>query len=215
MIVDFGGGFFLRQATAADHPALMRVCLKTGDAGSDATGIEDDPHLLGLIFAVPYQVLEPELAFVIDSPQGVCGYLFGALDTVAFNARLAAIWYPRLQSQVSDPGPDRARWRGSDWARHAIHHPDFSIPQAVAAYPSHGHIDLLPLARGKGIGRRAMAFLEQRLGAAGSAGIFLQVIARNRDALRFYALIGYEIVAGGLSGGDILVAKPARKFGLA
>ena len=34
MIVDFGGGFFLRHATADDHAALCAVCLKTGDAGA-------------------------------------------------------------------------------------------------------------------------------------------------------------------------------------
>ena len=158
MMLGFGEGFFLRQATAADHDALVAVCLKTGDAGKDATAREDDPRLLGLIYAIPYQVLEPELAFVIDGPDGVSGYVLGARDTQAFNARLADNWYPRLQAELADPGPDTTSWRGSDWARHQIHHPDFSIPDALAAYPSHGHIDLLPEARGKGIGRRALGF---------------------------------------------------------
>ena len=66
MIVDFGGGFFLRRATSADHPAFCAVCVRTGDAGKDATSREDDPELMGQIYAVPYQVLEPDLAFAID-----------------------------------------------------------------------------------------------------------------------------------------------------
>ncbi|MER8381979.1 hypothetical protein NKJ87_18460 [Mesorhizobium sp. M0027] len=70
MIVDFGGGFFLRRATAADRAALAAICLKTGDAGKDASGREDDPDLLGLLFTIPYQVLEPELAFIVDGPSG-------------------------------------------------------------------------------------------------------------------------------------------------
>ena len=191
MILGFGGGFFLRQANAADHEALAAVCLRTGDAGKDATAREDDPTLLGLIYAIPYQVLEPDLAFAIDGPQGVCGYLFGALDTRAFNARLEREWYPRLQAAATDPGPDDAGWQGSDWARRQIHRPDFSFPDALAAYPSHGHIDLLPDARGKGIGRRALAFLEQRLAVAGSPGVFMQVDPRNQDALKFYAAVGF------------------------
>jgi GNAT superfamily N-acetyltransferase len=191
MMLEFGEGYFLRQASAADHDALAAVCLKTGDAGKDATGREDDPTLLGLIYAIPYQALEPDLAFVIDGPQGVSGYLFGARDTRAFNARLERDWYPRLQAKTADPGPDSARWRGSDWARHQIHHPDLGIPKALAAYPSHGHIDLLPHARGKGIGRRALAFLEQRLAAAGSPGLFMQLDPRNQDALGFYEAIGF------------------------
>ncbi len=196
MIFDFGGGFFLRQAMEADHPALAMVCLKTGDSGKDASGREDDPTLMGQIYAVPYQVLAPDLAYVVDHPGGVSGYLFGALDTRAFNARLAAEWYPRLQATVADPGPDRAQWRGSDWARHFIHHPDFSVPSALAAYPSHGHIDLLPQARGRGIGRRAVAFLEEQLIARGSTGLHLQVSSRNLEALKFYAAIGMERLSG-------------------
>jgi ribosomal protein S18 acetylase RimI-like enzyme len=186
-----GDGFILRQATAADHGALSIVCLKTGDAGKDATAREDDLALLGLIYAIPYQLFEPDLAFVIDGPGGVSGYVLGALDTQAFNARLARDWYPRLRAETVDPGPDNANWRGSDQMRHRIHHPDFAIPHALAAYPSHGHIDLLPEVRGKGIGRRALAFLERRLVAAGSPGLLMQVDPNNRDALGFYEAVGF------------------------
>lgn len=194
MILDFGGGFFLRRATTADHAALAMICLKTGDAGKDASGREDDPDLLGLLYTIPYQVLEPDLAFIIDSPAGAAGYLLGAADTGAFNASLASDWYPDLQRRMADPGPDNSRWRGSDWARYRIHHPDFAVPPALAAYPSHGHIDLLPQARGKGIGRRAMAFLEQRLAASGSTGIHLEVMPENDGALRFYRTIGFRVL---------------------
>jgi len=194
MMVDFGDGFFLRQATANDHPALCMICLKTGDAGEDATSREDDPALMGQIYAVPYQVLEPDLAYVVDGADGVAGYLFGALDTETFNARLASDWYPALQGRVADPGPNRSAWRNSDWARHAIHHPNLDLPDALAPYPSHGHIDLLPQARGRGIGRRCMRFLEQRLEAGGSTGLFLDVHRRNKNAQRFYAMLGYQPV---------------------
>ena len=207
MILDLGEGFCLRQATAADHADLATVCLKTGDAGQDATAREDNPQLLGLIYAIPYQVLEPEFAFVVDGPEGICGYVFGALDTPAFNARLAAEWYPRLQERVADPGPDPAHWRGSDWARHLIHHPDLDFPAALAAYPSHGHIDLLPEARGKGIGRRAMAVLEQRLAAAGSSGLFMQLDLRNDNARAFYRAVGFEVLRDGLPMHSTCMAK--------
>ena len=207
MILPIGDGFFLRQATAADHPDLAMVCLKTGDAGKDATGLEDDPQLLGLIYAIPYQVLERDFAFVIDGPAGVSGYVLGALDTRAFNARLAAEWYPRLQGQVADPGPDRTQWRGSDRARYLIHHPDFDFPAALAGYPSHGHIDLLPQARGKGIGRRAMTILEQRLAAAGSSGLFMQLDLRNDNARAFYRAVGFEVLRDDLPTYSIYMAK--------
>lgn len=192
MVLDLGSGFLLRQATEADHPALRMVCLRTGDAGEDATAREDDPDLIGQIYAVPYQVFAPDFAFVIDNPSGVAGYLLGALDTAAFYACLTESWYPALQQRVIDPGPDASRWQGSDWARRRIHHHGLTIPPALADYPSHGHIDLLPPARGRGIGRRCMMFLEQRLGEAGSTGLWLEVHPRNHKALRFYANLGYR-----------------------
>lgn len=215
MILDLGHGFTLRGATADDHPALKHVCLKTGNAGADASDIEDDPDLLGLIYAVPYQVLEPDFAFVIENEAGVCGYLFGAPDTASFNARLAAEWYPEQQRRVARVSDDRSVWRGSDWARHAIHNPDLSIPPALAPYPSHGHIDLLPQARGMGIGRKAMRFLEQRLGAAGSKGLFLPVDSRNAKALAFYSTLGFR-VAGQMPEGPVTyVVKSAKDFAAA
>ncbi|MEO5757077.1 MAG: GNAT family N-acetyltransferase [Mesorhizobium sp.] len=192
MILDFGNGFVLRQATKSDHAVLALICLQTGDAGKDATAREDDPTLIGQIYTIPYQLFEPDLAFIIDGPSGSSGYVLGVADTGTFNAKLAIEWYPRLQAGVADPGPDRSLWRGSDWARHLIHHPDFAVPKALSAYPSHGHIDLLPEARGKGIGKRAMAFLEQRLAAGGSSGLCLGVDPENHDALSFYRAVGFE-----------------------
>jgi ribosomal protein S18 acetylase RimI-like enzyme len=197
MILDFGGGFFLRHAAADDHGALRDVCVKTGDAGADASWREDDPGLMGEIYAVPYQVLEPDHAFVIAGPAGVMGYLFAAPDTVRFNARLASEWYPALRKRLIDPGSDRSAWKGSDWARHAIHHPEFDIPAVVVEYPSHAHIDLMPPARRRGIGRSCMQFIEQRLSALGSTGLWLDVHPDNGAARRFYVASGYEPVAGG------------------
>jgi ribosomal protein S18 acetylase RimI-like enzyme len=208
MILDFGDGFYLRRATTHDHTAFCEVCLRTGDAGEDATSREDDPQLMGMIYAVPYQVLEPEFAFAIAGTEGVAGYLFGVPDTRAFNSRLAAEWYARLQARVADPGPDRSKWRGSDWARHVIHHPYLAVPEALKPYPSHGHIDLLAEARGRGVGRLCMEYLQRRLIEAGSTGMYLDVHPRNTRAQAFYRGLGFQVVAGrGLPGTSIFMTK--------
>lgn len=195
MIPALPDGFVLRAAEASDLAALSLICLRTGDAGRDATDREDDPDLLGLIYAVPYQVLEPELAFLLEGPDGPCGYLLGARDTRAFNERLAVDWYPALRARIPPPPAERAHWRGSDWARQLIHHPALDTDPALAAYPSHGHIDLLPPARGRGIGRRLMQHLEHMLAQQGSPGLHLGVDPRNDAALNFYRRLGFEILA--------------------
>lgn len=192
MSTDLGDGFFIRLATPADHAALKHICLATGDAGNDATAREDDPDLLGLIYAVPYQIYDPRFAFLVEGAAGPAGYVLGALDTAAFNARLMAEWYPKLQADVADAPADRSTWRGSDQYRWLIHHPEVDLPDDLALYPSHAHIDLLPQTRGKGIGRKAMATLEAALRDAGSPGLHLYIDPRNRNAWRFYEAIGFR-----------------------
>lgn len=181
----------IRPATAADHDALKMVCLKTGDSGADATGIEDEPDLVGLIYAVPYQVFAPDFSFVVEDEKGVCGYVLGSPDAAAFDARLESEWFPPLRQRLSDPGPDQQTWRGSDWARHFIHHPRYTGLAELARYPAAGHIDLLERVRGKGVGRRGMTMLMDKLAEAGAIGIHLDVSPKNTGAQKFYETLGF------------------------
>lgn len=192
MELDFGDGFTLRKALATDHAALKRVCLLTGDSGKDATAREGDPDLLGLIYAVPYQVFSPDFAFVVEGPEGVCGYILGTPDSAVFYERVGREWFPPLAKRLRDPGADESRWVGSDWARYAIHHPEFVYPPVLHDFPAHGHIDLLGEARGRKIGSRGMRLMMQRLAAAGISGMHLQVSPTNDGALAFYRTLGFS-----------------------
>lgn len=203
-----GNGFAIRLATTADHDALRRICLLTGDAGKDASAREDDADLLGLIYAVPYQLYEPRFAFIVESETGPFGYVLGALDTAAFNARLAAEWYPKLRAAYPDAPADQDAWQGSDQFRWMVHHPDFAVPEDLAPYPSHAHIDLLPEAQGRGLGRKAMATLEGALRDAGSPGVHLYIDPRNRNAWRFYEAVGFtRLVAPSIGRDSVCFVK--------
>lgn len=195
----------LRPATASDHAALRMVCLKTGDSGQDATALQDDPDLLGQVYAVPYQVGAPDFAFVLEDVDGVCGYAFGAPDTVAFHRFLTTEWFPPLRLGLRDPGADPADWRGSDWVRAIIHRPPGLPPLDLARYPAHGHIDLLPRARGQGAGRRAMAHLMAELAKAGAPGMHLEVSDANSGARAFYRRLGFA--EAGRSPGIVWMAR--------
>lgn len=196
MDVELGDGYRLRRATAEDRPALEMVCLKTGDSGADASAREDDPRLLGLIYAVPYQVFAPDYAFVIDGPNGVAGYVLGVPDSAAYYDWAGREWFPTIAATVADPGPDEASWTGSDWARRLIHHPSFTYPAALHPYPAHGHIDLLPEVQGKGFGRKALEHAMTALKRDGAKGMHLGVSPRNRGALAFYEKLGFMRLTG-------------------
>jgi GNAT superfamily N-acetyltransferase len=191
----------VRRYRPEDLRDLYRICLQTGDSGRDATALYRDPDLLGHIFAGPYGVLEPALAFVVEDQAGVGGYCLGALDTRAFERRTEADWWPPLRLRYPDPDPaDRDRWTPDELAAHEIHHPWLIDEDLLAGYPSHLHIDLLPRLQGGGNGRRLMAAQLTALREQGSPGVHWHVHAENSRGLSFFRHMGFsELHAGSTS----------------
>ncbi|CAN5783606.1 GNAT family N-acetyltransferase [soil metagenome] len=191
----------IRPYRPADLDALYRICLATGDDGSDATGRYRDPQLLGHVYAAPYGVLEPELAFVVEDSDGVGGYVLGAADSRAFEERLEREWWPALRARYPDPDPSgRSRWALDEWLNHRIHHPTRADDHVVATYPSHLHIDLLPRCQSGGNGARLISVLLDALARAGSPGVHLGVSRQNENATGFYRHLGFEEVASSARG---------------
>lgn len=100
----------LRSYEPADLDALYDICLKTGDAGADATALYAEPKLIGSIYSAPYGVLEPGLTILAEDEQGVAGYIVGTPDTRAFAARQERDWWPALRER--HPGQRRRRRAG-------------------------------------------------------------------------------------------------------
>jgi ribosomal protein S18 acetylase RimI-like enzyme len=63
--------------------------------------------------------------------------------------------------------------------------------QVTAAYPAHLHIDLLPELQGRGIGRRLIDTVLDRLREASVPGVQLGVDPRNTSAQAFYTRLGF------------------------
>ena len=118
--------FTIRLARPDDQAATYFVCLKTGDYGRDGEPFyRDDPDALGRIFVGPYLVYEPELSFVLEDEQGVCGYAFGSLDSHAFYDRYEREWRPRLCEQFPMPQGDPATWTRAQMVHSWYHQPDY------------------------------------------------------------------------------------------
>ena len=144
----------IRPFRPDDLDALYDICLKTGDSGQDGAALYADPRLVGEVYAAPYAVLQPDLAFVAEDDRGVAGYVLGTDDTRAFEARLEADWWPRLRAIHPDPRGTPREDRTRDQRRCAqIHRPFPEPPALVAAYPAHLHINLLPRLQGRDLGR--------------------------------------------------------------
>lgn len=186
----------IRPYRPDDLDSLYDICLKTGDSGRDATALHADRRILGEIYAAPYGVLQPDLAFVVEDEQGTAAYILGTDDTRVFEARCEAEWWPDARLRhPAPPGPPTRAWTMDQWRAFQIHHP-FAAPQAVVdAAPAHLHINLLPRLQGQGMGKALVEILTIALAAKGVTRVHLGCSADNSRALRFYDLYGFQRLA--------------------
>lgn len=178
----------IRPYRPADRDVLYRVCVRTGDGGSDATDLYRDPAMLGDVFVGPYLELQPRFAFVVDDGSGPEGYVLGALDTATFAADCERHWWPALRERYRDV--DAIPGSREEWLLRWITTPP-AVPAFTDRYPSHLHIDLLPQRQSGGWGRRMMDRLLAELSAAGSVGVHLGVGRANSRAVGFYRHLGF------------------------
>lgn len=178
---------------AGDEEALYDICLRTGDAGQDATELYDDPGLPGAVYVGPYLALEGCVGFVATDGGGApTGYAIAARDTRAFEQLSEAIWWPPLRDRYADPGPPPLT--SDEQLMRLIHRPAETDPEIIATFPSHLHIDLLPSIQGRGVGRRLIGELLDDLASGGSPGVHLGVDSRNERAIGFYRRLGFGTV---------------------
>lgn len=179
----------IRPMRREDRDAVYEICLKTGDAGQDATSLYRDSELLGHLYAGPYAALEPQSGFILEDEDGAGGYILGAFDTYAFEKRLEEEWWPSLRARYSNPDalpePDRHLMQ-------SIHKPWRTPKRITGPYPSHLHIDLLPRFQGKGWGKRMMDHWLSEMRTRGSPGAHLGVGMRNERAVKFYLRYGFQ-----------------------
>lgn len=183
----------IRPFRPGDEPALSDICVRTGDAGGDATGLYSSDDLLGAIFVLPYVTRHPDYAWVVESDDArVIGYVVGAPDTQAFDAWFRDEWWPRYREQFPPPTrPESAEDHILDGAYRRASGPSES---AASDYPAHLHIDLMPEMQGQGFGRALIETLMDRFRDAGVPGVHLVASARNTGAAAFYPRVGFTLV---------------------
>jgi len=179
----------IRPFRPGDEPALSEICLRTADAGSDATGIFEDDAIWGHIWALPYVERHPDLAFVVEDENGTpMGYVVATDDTDGFEEWFRTEWWPRFANRWPKPEAEVTRQDGTLLYAYGRG----EKPERYAAdFPAHLHIDLLPQAQGQGAGRRLIETLFAALRERGVAGLHLVASAENTGAMAFYTRLGF------------------------
>jgi ribosomal protein S18 acetylase RimI-like enzyme len=183
---------FVRRYLPGDHDAVYDVCVRTGDAGNDATGKFVHANLIPDIWAGPYVELEPQLAFVLDHGGTAVGYVIGTADTAAFVRSYRQHWVPHLTDVYGEPsGPPGDAEEGL--IRFAFQ-PERMLQADLGGYPAHLHIDLLPPYQGKGHGRRLIERFFESAARAGAPGVHVVVARVNTRAHGFYERVGFGVL---------------------
>lgn len=183
----------IRAFRPGDEPALADVCLRTADAGADATGVLDDDALWADLFVLPYAARHPEFVFVVETDDGrVAGYIAGVPDTRAFEEWFRDEWWPAHSAGRPRPAAEATRQDGI--LIYAYGRGPGAEPYGDT-YPAHLHIDLLPELQGQGWGRRLIETLADALRDAGVTGLHLGTDVRNTGAVAFYERLGFTPLA--------------------
>jgi ribosomal protein S18 acetylase RimI-like enzyme len=181
---------FIRPYRPEDRAALDDVCVRTGYQGGDSRGICPDLELMPSIFAAPYAVLEPELAFVLDDGGRAVGYVLGTADTETFVKRYRSEWLPTLTARY--PEPTRPPSTFGEQMVDLMHRPERLLIPELAAYPAHLHIDLLPEHQRAGHGRALIGQLLAALRRGGVGAVHLGMVTANTPARAFYDRLGFH-----------------------
>ena len=181
----------IRPYRPADRDDVARVCVLTGDSGGDATGKFADDALLPYIYALPYLDFAPDLAWVVDIDGQVSGYILGVADVAEFAHWWKQNWQPVMRRRFShaDTWPDADQ----QLFTRTVAGEDLWSPRRVD-HPAEFHIDLLPRAQGRGLGRALIDTFCTALRARGVPALAIGVGARNTHAVAFYQHMGLTIL---------------------
>ncbi len=195
----------IRPYRPGDHDAVYEICVRTGAASKDARGLYGTDDLIPDIYAGPYLVIEPELAFVLDNGERAVGYIIGAADTERFVRAYRDIWIPAMRARYRQPAPEPETAQDHQLAN--LFNPDRMLRPELAPHPAHLHINLLPDYQGKGFGRDLMTEFMAAAATQGAPSAHLQVYTANTGARAFYARLGWQEVPASTPGPWTFMAK--------
>ena len=179
----------VRPALDSDREAVADVSFATGYFGRPAGRFFPDRALFADLWIGPYFRGTGCCSHVAEIDGEVVGYIVGSCDTRTYR-RVVAGRVPRILGRwLRGRYPDLSH--SLRYLVRAARYPGPSAP--VRDYPAHLHVNLLPSARGKGLGRRLMEAFLDCLQARGVAGVQLSTTVENEAALGLYRAFGFEV----------------------
>jgi ribosomal protein S18 acetylase RimI-like enzyme len=179
----------VRPYEPPDRAAVREICRATAYGGKPLL----DPRLFTELMTRYYTDFAPEGLWVAERKGRVVGYLAGCFDEARLRRAMVRRIVPRAVAAALARG---LLLRPELWQLLS------ALPRFLAAerhareadlsgYPAHLHINLMPAARGRGLGERLMAQLCAEAARRGLPGVHATVLAENRPARRFFEQLGF------------------------
>ncbi len=185
---------FVRPYQPNDLEDVRTICFETGYMGDPIAWQYRDRASFCHLFCDWHALHHPDTAWVIDRDGRAVGYLLGCPDVRVGGQGAHEAAYKRdhvmKRGLFLRPGTARfLRRSATDLAR------DRRIldwPIDADAHPADLHIDLLPEARGQGLGRVLMNTWFDRLKELEIPGVHLGTWGENAGAISFFESMGFS-----------------------
>ncbi len=195
--MDRGDAYSIRPFRRRDAAGVRAVCIETAWRGLSAAQFLEDPAIWADLWTGYFLDREPENCWVVTGPDSeVAGYLTGCADSPAAERFQAGRVLPRIALRALLTG---------QWARpmnrrffvrtiRAARRGQLAVPaRLLRDYPAHFHFNLLPPARGLGLGGSLHDLYERRMRALGRPGMHVQVLGSNGLVNAFNLRRGYRV----------------------
>jgi len=185
----------VRPYRAADRDVVHRLAGDTAFFGGPIeVYLDDRRHFLGL-FVSSYTDHLAEYAWVAEAKGQVVGYLTGCPDTLQHDRLLRRRILPGVLLRLL-----RGQYRLGAKSRRTVGRLALASLRGesprvdTSLYPAHLHINVADGWRGRGLGRGLISACLEQLSSEGVAGVHLHTTTQNRQAVRLYQSLGFELL---------------------
>lgn len=180
----------VRKYVDGDREAIWDICYRTGYLGESAARFWRHRKSFVDVWTSFYISREPESIYVAIDDDVVVGYLTGCVDTsLASKSKDSITSLIIKHGLMFRPGTAGFFWRGM---LDSIKDKNVATEEFIdQRWPSHLHINLLPAARGRSLGRTLMERWFDQLRRVGSPGCHLSTLVENTGAVLFFERMGF------------------------
>ncbi len=195
--------FLIRQYRKTDRPSVREICAETCWMGEKDLRRIPDEWIWAEFWTRYFTDIEPANAFIVEQTSEktadgcVCGYLTGTVD-LRRHEHYTWRLLPGIVAHVI-----RRRLIRKQQSRRAIFamlksmlRNETAMPAALLRrYPATFHTNLLPCARGRGLGRKLLREWIQRLASLGVSGVHAQPLSINAAIQKLLVGEGFRLAA--------------------